>query len=60
MTIEEAIDKNVDVQAELARKGQLKKADAVQLGIEALNWYREQRAKRGATRTMWLPGETEK
>jgi len=32
--------------------------EAVELGIEALKYYDSARERRGATRTMWLPGET--
>jgi len=32
---------------------------ALSLGIEALKYYDSTRERRGATRTMWLPGETE-
>lgn len=33
--------------------------EAHQLSIEALKYYQRERERRGATKTMWLPGETE-
>ena len=33
--------------------------DALKLGIEALKYYQQERERRGATKTMWLSGETE-
>ena len=31
---------------------------ALQLGIEALKHYKQERERRGAAKTMWLQGET--
>jgi len=36
MTLEEAIDRNVELKGELVREGRLEKAKSVQLSIEAM------------------------
>ena len=60
MTIDEAIDRNVELKGELVREGRLEKAKSVQLGIEALK--REQAHRQGGiiSTPYLLSGETEK
>ena len=59
MTLDEAIDRNVELKGELAREGRLMKAASVQLGIEALKreeYYRHRVPRRDI---VLLLGETE-
>ena len=58
MTLEEAIDSNVELKGELVREGRLEKADGVQLGIEALRSKLENRRYGVASSAILLPSET--
>ncbi|MBA7566308.1 hypothetical protein ES708_07999 [subsurface metagenome] len=59
MTIPEAIDRNVELKGELIREGRLEKADALQLGIEALKAFMVYRSRQPVNLQFLLPGETE-
>lgn len=55
----EAIDRNTELKGELVREGRLEKADAVQLGIEALKRIIDDREHYYPIGCATLPGETE-
>lgn len=58
MTIKEAI-KRLNLDVSMGFESDSKDLeDAIKLGIEALKHYQHERQRRGATNTMWLPGET--
>lgn len=59
MTIDEAIDRNVELKGELVQEGRLEKASAVQLGIEALKGIKKVRKTFRPYVEVPLPGETE-
>jgi len=57
VNIEKAIDRNVELKGELTREGRLEKAEAVQLGIEALKRTKENRSGWGWFDRVALKGE---
>ena len=57
MTIDEAIKMLESILEDRKEYERGMGNNALLLGIEALKYYKEQRKKRGATKTMWLPGE---
>jgi hypothetical protein len=58
MTLEEAIDRNKELRGELISEGRLEKADAVQLGIEALEFVKKIVGTLPEWKGFLLPGET--
>lgn len=59
LTLDEAIDRNVELKGELAREGRLMKVAGVKLGIEALKRIKRQRPEGFNFEAVLLPGETE-
>lgn len=59
MTIDKAIDENVELIGELTREGRLEKAKGVKLGNEALKRIQVQMKTWGPVAYARLPGETE-
>ena len=59
MNIPEAIEHNKDLKAELLREGRLTRADAVQLGIDALYFVEDARDVTAPYLARRLKGETE-
>lgn len=59
MTIDEAIDRNVELKGELVEEGRLEKAEGIHLGNNALIFYRRLKAlNTGEVQGNFL-GETE-
>lgn len=58
ITIDQAIDRNIELKAELIKEGRLEKADAVQLGIETLKREQHRRKYDIHLPVELLPGET--
>lgn len=58
MKLEKAIDRNKELKGELLREGRLEKANAVQLGIEAMKEVKRARNGDPALDGELLPGET--
>lgn len=58
MTIDEAINSNVELKGELIREGWMRRSMAVQLGIEALKQTEESRKIGLPQLRHLLPGET--
>lgn len=59
MKIDEAIDRNVELKAELIREGRLEEAKSVELGIEALEREQYHRSCYPLRSPSLFPGETE-
>lgn len=58
ITIDEALDRNKELRGELIREGRIEKANAVQLGIEALKEIKAARTYSVGLIPETLPGET--
>lgn len=58
MTLEEAIEINYGTRAYHLKVGDPDAADAIQLGIEALKWYKQFRPQLDNGEYMLLKGET--
>jgi len=58
MTIDHAIQRNVELKGELLREGRIEKAEAVKLGLEALEEVKRLRSYKAFHIVKTLPGET--
>lgn len=58
MQLDEAIDRNTELEGELIREGRLEKAKSVRLGVEALKLIIRYRTFVAVDAVRLLPGET--